>query len=50
MVEEFDIEETGEAEKQDELVVIELLESVQYTEDIHLMISSESLFGLMRSL
>lgn len=51
MVDEFDNDE-GEAEKQAEesLLVDELLESVQYTEDIHLMISSESLFGFIKLL
>lgn len=48
MVEAFDIDEAGEAGKQVELVVhVELLESVQYTEEMHLMISSESLFGFI---
>lgn len=47
-MEEFETVETGEAEKQVEFLLVELLESVQYTEDMHLMISSESLFGFTR--
>lgn len=52
MVDEFDNDERGEAEKQAEesLLVDEHLESVQYTEDMHLMISSESLFGFIKLL
>jgi|APAra0007618407_1042631.scaffolds.fasta_scaffold29325_1 hypothetical protein len=44
------LEETGEAGKQVEVVLVDPLESVQYTEEMHLMISSESLFGFMKLL